>query len=123
MQMHFNKIGGTKKMERIMKKQDLINELASRCGFYKSNMKIVVEALSDIIIEHFETAEFGADSELHLAPGIVLVGSRKPEGKSIDPRDRSEVITPEKVIPSAIFKQSIRKKLYKQRKKKGSKKG
>ena len=110
-------------MERIMKKQDLINELASRCGFYKSNMKIVVEALSDIIIEHFETAEFGADSELHLAPGIVLVGSRKPEGKSIDPRDRSEVITPEKVIPSAIFKQSIRKKLYKQRKKKGSKKG
>lgn len=107
-----------------MKKQELIDELALRCGFYKKNMRDVVEALSDIIIEHFETAEFGADSELHLAPGVVLVGTRKPEGKSIDPRDRSEIITPEKVIPSAVFKQSVRKKLYVQpKKKKKNKKG
>ena len=106
-----------------MKKQELIDELALRCGFYKKNMRDVVEALSDIIIEHFETAEFGADSELHLAPGVVLVGTRKPEGKSIDPRDRSEIITPEKVIPSAVFKQSVRKKLYVQPKKKKNKKG
>lgn len=112
-------------MERIMKKPELIDELAKRTGFYKCNMKIVVEALSDIIEEHFQTAEFGADSELQLAPGVVLVGTRKPEGKSIDPRDRSEIISPEKVIPSAVFKQSIRQKLYKQPKgyKKKGKKG
>ena len=79
-------------------------------------MKEVVEALSDIIIEHFETAEFDKPSELHLAPGVVLVGNRKPAGKSIDPRDRSEIITPEKVIPSAVFKSSVRLKLYKKSK-------
>ena len=45
-------------MERIMKKPELIDELALRCDFYKKNMKAVVEALSDIIIEHFSTAEF-----------------------------------------------------------------
>ena len=100
-------------MKRIMKKEELACELAARCGFYKKNMRDVVNALADIVIEHFETAEFGADSELHLAPGVVLVGTRKPEGKSIDPRDRSEVVSPEKVIPSAVFKPSVRLKLYK----------
>ena len=100
-------------MERIMKKPDLIDELASRCDFYKKNMKAVVEALSDIIIEHFETAEFGADSELHLAPGVVLIGTRKPAGEAKDPRTGETIISPEKVIPSAVFKQSVRLKLYK----------
>ena len=101
-----------------MKKPELVDELASRTGFYKKNMKEVVDALSDIVEEHFQTAEFGADSELHIASGVVLCGERKPEGESIDPRDRSVIITPEKVIPYAVFKQSIRKKLYRQSKKK-----
>ena len=112
-------------MERIMKKQELIDELAYRTGFYKRNMKDVVNVLAEIIEESFQMAEFGADSELHLAPGVVLCGERKPEGESIDPRDRSTIITPEKVIPYAVFKQSIRQKLYKKTKyyKKKNKKG
>ena len=98
-------------MERIMKKDELVDELSLRTPFYKKNLREIVDALSDIIIEHFDTAEFGADSELHLAPGVVLCGKRKPEGESIDPRDRSVIITPEKVIPYAEFKPSIRNKL------------
>lgn len=95
-----------------MKKEELASELAQRCNFYKKNMRLVVDELANIIIEHFQTAEFDADSELHLAPGVVLCGKRKPKGESIDPRDRSTIITPEKVIPYAVFKQSIRQKLY-----------
>lgn len=101
-------------MERVMKKEELACELAERCGFYKKNMREVTSALADIIIEHFNTATFDEPSELHLAPGLVLIGTRKPEGVSLDPRDRSEIISPEKVIPSAIFKPSLRLKLYKQ---------
>lgn len=111
-------------MKRIMKKEDLAIELAERCGFYRKNTRELVNVLSDIIIEHFKTATLDEPSELHLAPGLVLVGTRKPEGKSIDPRDRSEVVSPEKVIPSAIFKPSLRLKLYKKPKgykKKGKK--
>ena len=100
-------------MKRVMKKEDLACELAERCNFYKYNMRTVVDELADIIIEHFNTATLDEPSELHLAPGLVLMGTRKPECKSIDPRDRSEVVTPEKVIPSAVFKQSLRLKLYK----------
>lgn len=111
-------------MERIMKKEDLAIELAERTGFYRKNTRELVNVLADIIIEHFETATFDEPSELHLAPGLILVGTRKPEGKSIDPRDRSEIISPEKVIPSAVFKPSLRLKLYKKPKgykKKGKK--
>lgn len=113
-------------MERIMKKQEIIDEIAARTKFYKINVKSMVEALQDIIVEHFETAEVGANSEFYLAPGIVLVGVRKPAGKAKDPRDGSEVISPEKVIPKAVFKPSIRQKLYqksKYYKKKDKKKG
>ena len=112
-------------MERIMKKQELIDEIAARTGFFKCNVKSMVEAYSDIIIEHFETAELGEDSEFHLAPGIVLVGKRKPAGEAKDPRTGEIVISPEKVIPSAVFKQSVRLKLYKKPKgyKKRKKKG
>lgn len=110
-------------MERIMKKDDLIDELAARTGFFKKNMREVVDALADIVIEHFDTAEFGADSELHLAPGVVLVGTRKPEGEAKDPRTGEIVISPEKVIPKAVFKQSVRQKLYVKLKKKKNKKG
>ena len=99
-------------MERIMKKPELIEELAARTGFYKKNMKEVVDALSDIIEEHFLTAKFGENSELHLAPGVVLVGTRKPAGEAKDPRTGETIISPEKVIPSAVFKQSVRQKLY-----------
>lgn len=100
-------------MERIMKKPEIIDEIAERTGFFKCNVKEMVEAYSDIIIEQFQTAEFGADSELHLAPGVVLVGKRKPAGEAKDPRTGEMIISPEKVIPSATFKQSIRLKLYK----------
>lgn len=100
-------------MERIMKKPELVDELSARTGFYKKNMREVVDALADIVEEHFQTAELGADSELHIAPGVVLVGKRKPAGEAKDPRNGEMIISPEKVIPSAIFKQSIRLKLYK----------
>lgn len=113
-------------MDRIMKKPELIDEIAARTGFFKCNVKDMVEALSDIIIEHFETAELGADSELHLAPGVVLIGTRKPAGEAKDPRTGEVIVSPEKVIPKAVFKQSIRLKLYKKPKgykKKKNKKG
>ena len=50
-------------MERIMKKQEIVDEIAARTKFYKCNIKDMVEALQDIIVEHFETAEIGANSE------------------------------------------------------------
>lgn len=100
-------------MERIMKKEDLAQELSARTGFYKKNMRDVVAALEDIIIEHFQTATFEEDSELRLAPGVIIGGRRVAEKEAKDPRTGNMVVSPEKVIPYAVFKPSIRLKLYK----------
>ena len=99
-------------MKRIMKKEDLACELASRTNFFKKNMREVVNALSDIVIEQLQTATFEQDSELHLAPGVVIVGHRIPEREAKDPRTGEMVTSPEKVLPKAIFKPSVRLKLY-----------
>ena len=99
-------------MERVIKKQELINEIASRTHFYKKNVKEMVEALEDIILESFQTADFGDDSELHLAHGVVICGKRMPEREAKNPKSGEMIITPEKVIPYAVFKTSIRQKLY-----------
>ena len=106
-----------------MKKQELADELAARTGFYKKNMRDVVDALADIIVESLQTAgvEDSEHSELHIAPGVLICGRRVPEHESINPQDRSVCITPEKVIPYAEFKPSIRQKLYVHKKKKGRK--
>lgn len=105
-----------------MKKPELAEELAARTGFYKKNMREVVDALADIVLENLQTAGVKDDehSELHIAPGVLICGRRVLAHESINPQDRSTVMTPEKVIPYAEFKPSIRQKLY-VRKKKGRK--
>ena len=108
--------------DNIFKKEDLVNLLSQKTGFFKKNMLEVANALEEIILECLQSATFEQDSELQLAPGVVLCGHRKPAGEAKDPRTGEIIVSPEKVIPKAVFKQSIRKKLYEQPKKK-SKKG
>lgn len=105
-----------------MKKEELATELANRCNFYKKNMRLVVDALADIVLDNLKMAGVKDDehSELHIAPGVLICGRRVPAHESINPQDRSVCMTPEKVIPYAEFKPSVRQKLYvhKKRKKK-----
>ena len=97
-----------------MKKPELTEALVEKTGFYKKHMKEVVDALAEIVIEQLQTATFEGDSEFHIAPGVVICGRRTPAHESIDPRNRETVTTPEKVVPYAVFKPSVRLKLYKQ---------
>lgn len=99
-------------MERIIKKPELVDELSARTGFFKKNMKDVVDALADIVEENLKTATFEQDSEFHLAPGVVIYGKRVPEREAKDPRTGEIILSPEKVIPHAKFRPSIRQKLY-----------
>jgi nucleoid DNA-binding protein len=100
-------------MDNVFKKDDLVDMLHEKTGFYKKHMLEVANALEEIILECFQAATFEHDSELQLAPGVVLVGHRKHAGEAKDPRTGETIVSPEKVIPSATFKQSIRLKLYK----------
>lgn len=100
-------------MSNIVKKQEMIDLLSEKTSFYKKNMKDVVEAFSEIIFETLQSATFEQDSEIHLMHGLVIGGRRVPEKEAKDPRTGEMIISPEKVIPYATFKPSLRLKLYK----------
>ena len=107
-------IGSDYMLKRIMKREDSVEDLSERTGFFKKDVKEMVIAYENLIYELFDLAEFGADSEVHIAPGIVISGERVHKKKAKDPRTNADIISPEKVIPHASFKQSLRYKLRKQ---------
>ena len=100
-------------IKQIMTKEDLAGKLAEKCGFYKKNMRAVVDALPDIILEQLQTATFEQDAEIKLIPGLTICGRRVPAGEAKDPRTGESIISPEKVIPYAEFKPTLRLRLYK----------
>ena len=99
--------------DNIYKKEDLVELLHQKTGFYKKHMREVTDALEEILVECLQSATFEHDSEIRLAPGLIIKGTRKPSFETVDPRTGESVMASERVVPSAIFKQSLKQKLYK----------
>lgn len=98
-------------IKNYMTQDDVIDELKERTGYYKYNIQEVLDALEGIIIEHMNSATYDEPSEMRLFKSWRLGAKRIPERESIDPRDRSAIITPEKVVPYCKFKVSFVRKL------------
>lgn len=102
-------------MERVMKRKELVDELAARTGFYKININLILDALDDLIVEHMSAATKTQPSELYLSHGFVIGGRYSPKHEVKDPRNGETVVTPAKYIPYARFKPSFRKKINKKK--------
>ena len=100
-------------MERVLKRKQLVDELAERTGFYKRNVEEMLDALDDIIVENMSAATKTEPSEIHLSHGFVFGGRYSPKRKVRDPRNGEMVMTPAKYIPYARFKTSFRQKINK----------
>lgn len=102
-------------MERVLKRKELVDELASRTNFYKKNIDVILDALDDIIIENMSAATKKEPSEIHLSLGFVFGGRYSPKHEARDPRTGETVITPAKYIPYARFSPHFRKKINKKK--------
>jgi len=100
-------------MERVLKRKQLVDELAKRTNFYKHNLNEILDALDDIIVENMSMATKTEPSEIHLSLGFVFGGRYTPKREVRDPRNGNVVMTPAKYIPYARFKTSFRKKINK----------
>lgn len=98
-------------MERVLKRRQLVDELAERTGFFKYNLEEMLNALDDIIVENMSMATKTEPSEIHLSHGFVFGGRYTPKREVRDPRNGDTVITPAKYIPYARFKTSFRQKI------------
>ena len=103
-------------MERVMKRKELVDELAARTGFYKTNINSMLDALDDVIVENMSMATKKEPSELYLSLGFVIGGRYAPKREVKDPRNGETVMTPAKYIPYARFKTSFRKKINNKKK-------
>ena len=100
-------------MERVMKRQELVDELSARTGFYKTNVNAMLDALDDIIVENMSMATKKEPSEIRLSLGFTFGGRYSPKREVRDPRTGEKVMTPAKFIPYAKFSPSFRKKINK----------
>lgn len=100
-------------MERVMHREELVNELASRTKFFKHNINTILDALDDVIVENMSMATKKEPSEIRLSLGFVFGGKYTPKREVRNPKTGETVMTPAKFIPYAKFSPSFRKKINK----------
>lgn len=98
-------------ISNYMTQKDVIDELKERTGFYKHNIKDVLDALEDILIDHMNAAIFDEPSEMRLFHGWRIGAKRMPERTCRDPRNQKDVVVSERLIPYCTFKQSFKDKI------------
>lgn len=96
-----------------MTQKDIVDEIKNRTGYNKKDLRVVFKTLDQIIIESMNMATYDEPSEIILFSGWRLGAKRMPERPYCDPRNREEIITPEKLIPHCKFKQSFRQRINK----------
>lgn len=100
-------------MERVLKKEQLVDILSDRTGFYKKNIREILDALDDVIVENMSAATKKEPSEICLSLGFIFGGRYAPRREAKDPRTGETIMTPAKYIPYAKFTPSFRKKINK----------
>ena len=95
-------------MNKILKKQDIINELADRTGFYKYNIEEFLTALESLVTDVMQEASFDENAEMKLIPGVTIGARRVAPREVRNPHDNTTLMAPERVIPYAKFSQPFR---------------
>ena len=98
-------------MEKLMMRDDIVDELHERTGFYKKNIREFMAALEDIIVDNMNMATLDEPSEIRPFFGWKIGGKRLPEREAKDPRNGEKVITAEKITPYCHFAQNFKRKI------------
>lgn len=98
-------------MQRIMKREDVVRAISEKTDFFMKDIKTILEALEEVIIENMNEATYDSPSELYLAHGFIIGGKRSPAHEVRDPRTQEVVMTQEKILPYAKYKVSFRQKI------------
>ena len=98
-------------MERYINQFDVVDILAKKTGYYKYQIREVIDALEETIYENMQTATYDEPSECRLFFGFVLGAKRVPAQKKRHPYSQEMVDIAEHLNPYATFKKTFRKKI------------
>lgn len=96
----------------IITRKQIIEDLSMRCGFYKKDIKILLNEIDDLIKEYYSMATLEDEIRIKLIEGLVLGCKIIEERERVNPQDRSPVICPEAPIPIAKYTQDFKDKLF-----------
>lgn len=97
-------------MERYIDQFDVVDELNERTGFYKKDIRVVLEELENIILENMQMATIDEPSECRLFFGFIIGAKRIPTKKRIHPKTRELIDVAEHLNPYVRFKSTFQKK-------------
>lgn len=98
-------------MEQVFTKKDIIADLSERTGYYKKELKIVIDELSDLISDYISSTTADAPVKIALANGIVIGGKFVPAKEGTNPRTCQKIIIPEHILPYAKFSSSFKQRV------------
>ena len=98
-------------MKSFISQNDVIDELHKETNILKKDLRFVLDALENVIMNMMIRVENDQPSEIRLFHGWKLGAKILPERESKNPKTGEKVVTPEKISSYCHFEQSFKKKL------------
>ena len=92
-------------------RKDVISELARRSDFYKNHTEVFVDALEEMLLDILSQATLDEEIEIQLTKGFIVGAIKKPSYDSVDPRNQTPIVVPERIMPYAKFTQTFKEKV------------
>lgn len=86
-------------VKRVLTKEDVVDELTIRTGFFKSSIREMLSVLEDVVFENMITAELNDPSEIHFMRGITIGAKVRPACKHSHPSTGEMIDVPERIVP------------------------
>ena len=85
------------------KREDVVTVLREKSGYYKKDLRKVLDALEETLIAIMATAQIDDPVEIRLFDGFYVQAKREPERPATDPRTGKNIIAREKIKPNAFI--------------------
>ena len=90
------------------KREDVVTVLREKSGYYKKDLRKVLDALEETLIAIMATAQIDDPVEIRLFDGFYVQAKREPERPAADPRTGENIIAREKIKPNVNIRRSFK---------------
>ena len=90
------------------KREDVVTVLREKSGYYKKDLRKVLDALEETLIAIMATAQINDPVEIRLFDGFYVQAKREQERPATDPRTGENIIAREKIKPNVNIRRSFK---------------
>lgn len=98
----------------LVTRKMLLEKLADKSGYYQKDIKNVLCALDDVVLDCFGNVDDDEEIAVQLITGAKLCCKVMPKRDRVDPRTQEPIVVKETVKPFAVFSDDFREKIQNQ---------